>query len=380
MRIFYWQQHYQQTLACFVEWQSLQQQALIPASSMEHLQHQLRVHLAIIAEDETRLPAQASSAAEAFVQLAVGFLKQRSLSELADSYIGNEILRPGLLVAIEWFAMKKLCQYLCDSYLPKKYPELLTSAIGLNIYLADHVLRQAMQCYEDPAMQIAAIKFATYDSRYGIAIFREFYQRLLTTNTFSEPQRLLLPASLWAGLLRQEASSKQYFSVALKLLPENATLHYYAALQGDAEFLIYLIAFAKRQPTPGLYYLALFGRKLVLGELIDALKKPATKFIAADAWQTLTGEQLSLRTGLYDASLEGNGREQAQPDVTIAEQWVQSNNWLSSERYLFGQVVSSEILSQHLKQYHGYIRQYIRDLLALQEIKIEYSRDQLCVN
>lgn len=319
MQIYHWQQHYQVAQESFELFRSLTQQSIILSKTVNKIHERLRLHITVLSCDVKSLEIVPQTAGQAFIILGAKFLAKKNIEEFVENYFTVECLREGIIHAIKFFSIKSLENFLSNMLLTESYPEL--------------------------------------------------YQKLWGNEEISKQDRDIIFNGLRAQILRHEMNSKQYLAAALQKFPEQEILYYLVALSASIELLPQLEVFAEQHPEPGYYFLALFGFRAVLPQLLKGLKNSRHAKIASDGWLILTGEQLPLRSALYDAKKTINNVVKIVPDIFVAEQRIEQCAWNDNQRYLFGKEISEENLQNHLKKYQGKINEYMQDLLKLQQVK-----------
>jgi len=102
---------------------------------------------------------------------------------------------------------------------------------------------------------------------------------------------------------------------------------------------------------------ALTGQSSCIPALLDALEQPKQARTAEQAWLWLTGQRLAHKppvTGVNTSSPSHTSpNPNTLPDVRIAREWWQKQNWDNNQRYFLGQPVTGKGLKQLYRDYTG---------------------------
>lgn len=349
------------------------------AEPLQRLEHQLRLHLHVLARTPETAAREAEDAPECLVRLAsllslpLEVTRRQAHGEAIELLTAAGPLADAAEQALALFPLPAEDRTLLDLY--RSQPQLRPRLFGLwrqqGFQVPAALYHQGELQDRDPELQQAALAYAADNPKVGPELFRAYWQPLLGTPRPVKTPPDALWAALWGALVRGEQDLPQALLRAIELAtdPEQQLkLLRLAALSGHEQLLPLLRSRLNTDPYNGCRLLALFGRIGALEELLAALERAPTMEPAAAAWQWLTGQRLGRKPRL---SLVGGSEaaaiDETMPDSAAAKAWLQQHRGglKAGDRLFQGQPLTVAGLLQAGQTLAGQGDADLLDLLAI---------------
>lgn len=340
-------------------------EALADGDLLERTEQRLCLHLHVLAQagDDAAAPA---GAVDAFRRVGTAILRKRPAAyadALAIAAAGGEE------AAGAWQALALMpprqATLLIDLY--QQHQGLRAPLFDLwhrhGADVPDGVLNRACLQRDDPALQVAALRYAAARPHTGVDVFRPYYRE-----RFLPPAMVV--AALWGGLRRGDDAAAEALNRVLGGEEEATAVRSVLrlmALAGGRHHLPVLRERARLHPEDGVPLLALAGYPEVMPDVLHALERPESADAAVQAWFWLTGQPLPTRPRLEVATAGGARGGGVRPDAEWAAGWWHGrrDRFPPDARLLFGDPMSAHSVARACGAWAGRRSEDLLDLAAL---------------
>jgi hypothetical protein len=363
--------HMDSASAVYRQRDQLQQEALSDAGLMARYEQLLLTHLHVLSLCAP-LSMTPSKESEHFVDLSTRLLSpsetvrqegyELSFSRLEES----DPDRRAAFQALSLFPPPKDDERLLALYQQKKAlrPLLFDLWREQSRAVSAGLVSVAELREHDTELQTAALRYAAGRPEIGIELFSTYYRGLHTETLSPHQSGSLIATTLWGGLLRGERNLAKPLLRCIESEADGKEMYHLlrlAALIALPDTIDIFKQYGKEHPEAAAELLALHGTEPALEALTELGIHGELPPGIPDAWHWVSGQPLIPGPRLRLVK----PKDQDEPELDTIENWWQQRPKLEpGQRFLFGEVLTTDHLIRQCRNRAGHFSRNLLDLLS----------------